>query len=386
MEDRRRETRELLSEIGRARFPRGVECPRCSASDIRPWGHFSGRRRYRCKSCLRTFSDLTATPVAYLKKVELLRPYVVCLRHSLSVRVAAKTVGIAPSTAFRWRHRLLRELDRHHAETLSGTVELTASRVRESCKGQRNLARPARHHGPTLGRFLEIPKTAIAIAVDRHANVVTASVPYLPIRTLDLEQWVGPRCRAVLTVVAAEGRLGRAATFAKRIGASFCDARRPRESEISGARDYGERLNAWLERFRGVATKYLANYLGWHRILTYDERHPLECVGRPHLERAVLSWPLAHRNNSRAQSATGAEEERAGVGGGGGRPKNANAPAGSKTDGGVHHQAGGDVLSHRVASAVPSAQEGLTAVFGMGTGVTPPLSHQPMQDRVRVAR
>ena len=33
---------------------------------------------------------------------------------------------------------------------------------------------------------------------------------------------------------------------------------------------------------------------------------------------------------------------------------------------------GSDLLSHAVASAVPSALEGLTAVFGMGTGVAPP--------------
>ena len=33
----------------------------------------------------------------------------------------------------------------------------------------------------------------------------------------------------------------------------------------------------------------------------------------------------------------------------------------------------GDVLlSHPVSGAVPSVLEGLTAVFGMGTGVTPP--------------
>ena len=34
---------------------------------------------------------------------------------------------------------------------------------------------------------------------------------------------------------------------------------------------------------------------------------------------------------------------------------------------------GGVLLSHKVALAVPSALEGLTSVFGMGTGVTPPL-------------
>jgi hypothetical protein len=32
---------------------------------------------------------------------------------------------------------------------------------------------------------------------------------------------------------------------------------------------------------------------------------------------------------------------------------------------------GSDLLSHAVSHAVPSAVEGLTSVFGMGTGVTP---------------
>src|SRR5438034_9905750 len=33
---------------------------------------------------------------------------------------------------------------------------------------------------------------------------------------------------------------------------------------------------------------------------------------------------------------------------------------------------GNDLLSRRVAPTVPSAQEGLTSVFGKGTGVSPP--------------
>jgi hypothetical protein len=38
---------------------------------------------------------------------------------------------------------------------------------------------------------------------------------------------------------------------------------------------------------------------------------------------------------------------------------------------GCGNTAGSDLLSHGVSPAVPSAVEGLTAVFGMGTGVTP---------------
>ena len=40
---------------------------------------------------------------------------------------------------------------------------------------------------------------------------------------------------------------------------------------------------------------------------------------------------------------------------------------------GLYVNPGDDLLSHTVAHAVPSTLEGLTAVFGMGTGVTPPV-------------
>ena len=36
-------------------------------------------------------------------------------------------------------------------------------------------------------------------------------------------------------------------------------------------------------------------------------------------------------------------------------------------------KSGNDLLSHAVSRGVPSALEGLTSVFGMGTGVTPPI-------------
>ena len=42
------------------------------------------------------------------------------------------------------------------------------------------------------------------------------------------------------------------------------------------------------------------------------------------------------------------------------------------TRAGFSKKCGGDLLSHTASRAVPSALVGLTSVFGMGTGVTPP--------------
>jgi len=39
---------------------------------------------------------------------------------------------------------------------------------------------------------------------------------------------------------------------------------------IQNVNAYGSRLKGWMKPFNGVATKYLANYLGRHRALDRD--------------------------------------------------------------------------------------------------------------------
>jgi hypothetical protein len=50
-----------------------------------------------------------------------------------------------------------------------------------------------------------------------------------------------------------------------------------------------------------------------------------------------------------------------------------NAPRDPRILGAFHRGAGGGLLSRGLATGVPSALSGLTAVFGMGTGVAPTL-------------
>ena len=46
-------------------------------------------------------------------------------------------------------------------------------------------------------------------------------------------------------------------------------------------------------------------------------------------------------------------------------------PPDTEVPDGLHRKADDGLLSHHLAVAVPSALQGLTAVFGMGTGVAP---------------
>ena len=52
-------------------------------------------------------------------------------------------------------------------------------------------------------------------------------------------------------------------------------------------------------------------------------------------------------------------------------PHKKESPEGMIPFGAFEKNSGGDLLSHTVARAVPSALRDLTSVFGMGTGVSP---------------
>lgn len=89
----------------------GSRCPRCDGERVQKWGRFSGRQRYRCRDCGRTFSTFTGTPLHYLKRPELWRWFLWCHDGRLTVRAAGAALGVHKDTALRWRHRV-RDHDR----------------------------------------------------------------------------------------------------------------------------------------------------------------------------------------------------------------------------------------------------------------------------------
>ena len=305
----------LLARLREARFGDGVRCPRCSCPRVHRWGSFSGRQRYRCTGCERTFSDLTGTPAAYIKKLWLWPAYCRGMETGESLRAAAQRLDIHPSTAFRWRHRLLAGLrardeglgecadegpdEGPDREVLTGWVELCLlGGYSESFKGRRSgLGRPARTHAvPRPWRYLSDPRAVrVLVATDRDGHVVTGIVRRPVPRAGDLERILGGRLRGrshgrgpVLVVARAGAGLLGYRRFADRLGGTVRSACGPegRHPLVTAerARLYWLRLQHWMVRFRGVATRYLPHYLLWHRWLDRAHRH----ASGP----AALRWPL----------------------------------------------------------------------------------------------
>lgn len=70
----------------------------------------SGRQRYLCKDCKKSFTSMTGTVLSHMqKKSEFIR-YVASLIENQTLKEAAETHGIALNTSSKWRHRLLSAL------------------------------------------------------------------------------------------------------------------------------------------------------------------------------------------------------------------------------------------------------------------------------------
>jgi transposase-like protein len=77
-----------------AEFAKAPACGHCGSEAFSGWGVATGLKRYMCKTCERTFNALTGTPLAHLQKREKWLEYARAIVDGLSLRKAAKRVGV----------------------------------------------------------------------------------------------------------------------------------------------------------------------------------------------------------------------------------------------------------------------------------------------------
>ena len=123
------------------RWPEGVRCPSCDGGVVIRDGcddRQGSRQRYRCKSCMGRFDDLTGTVLAGHHQP--LRVWVLCLYFmglNLSNRQIAAELGLDGSDVQAMTEQLRRGLVAKTAEpTLAGEVEIDEVYVVAGHKGQ----------------------------------------------------------------------------------------------------------------------------------------------------------------------------------------------------------------------------------------------------------
>jgi len=262
---------QVVALIAEARAP-GRCCPRCGDARSHRHGFANDLQRFRCCACGRTFNDLTGTPLARLRLKAKWLAYSQVLLDSVSVRRGADRVGVHRNTAFRWRHRFLdwAKLDRPAA--LNGIVEADETFLLESQKGSRSLDRPPRRRGgPAPRRGSSRHLDCILVARDRDGRTVDAVTGRGALTAAQLERDLLPRLDPQALLVSDSHGAYRAFARKHRIAHLAVNLRagvRVRQAgsraiHVQNVNAYQGRFKDWLRGFRGVASRYLPNYLGW---------------------------------------------------------------------------------------------------------------------------
>lgn len=123
-------------EIVERRVSASTHCPHCFGDRFVKNGSASGLQRYLCRGCKRTFNALTGTPLARLHLRGKWLGQTQALRDGLSLTAVQKQLGIARTTAFRWRHRFLAAPKGLRTQSLTGIAEADQTYFLRSAKGQ----------------------------------------------------------------------------------------------------------------------------------------------------------------------------------------------------------------------------------------------------------
>lgn len=252
-------------------MPAQPDCPHCASRQIIKHGHCGGLQRFRCRHCNRTFNALTGTPLARLHLRGKWIGQAEALRDGLTLHQVSERLHVALSTAFRWRHRFLALPQTVQAQALIGIAEADEAYFLRSCKGQRHkLGRASRKRGGKAKKpGVSSEQVPMLIARDRMGN--TANFVLESVTAEEIRRTLRPILPAD-TVLCTDGGTALAAA-ARHLDVEHHPINLSAGIRVKGAwhvqnvNAYGSRLKNWMIRFKGVATKYLANYLGWFRAL-----------------------------------------------------------------------------------------------------------------------
>jgi hypothetical protein len=213
--------------------------------------------------------------------------------YGATLKRIAEEVDINIATAFSWRHKVLDCLKNIEDEVLSGIVEADDTFFLHSRKGERNIGRkPRKRGGKSKKRGISRDQVCVVVARDRDDHTLSDIATLGRPSADEIGRLLGGRLseKSVL-LTDSHPSFGR---FAKdnRLGYICLDLKKGRRTikgiyHIQNVNSYHSRLKNWIAGFKGVATRYLSNYLHWFEFIdTVAKDKTLEAAGRALLLRA----------------------------------------------------------------------------------------------------
>ncbi|MDP9728268.1 IS1595-like element ISAlis1 family transposase [Alicyclobacillus sp. TC] len=289
----------VAEEIRDSRFSSGLACVHCGSKTVKRNGTYRSRQRYLCKDCGKSFNDTTASPIAGTRYPDKWLKFIEYMLEGLTLPKIAMVLHIHVSTAFYWRHKVLYALRSLGHDALNGIVESDETFFLESHKGRKPVTfrKPRKRGGVAKKRGISKEQVCVVVALDRDGDVVAQNAGRGRITATEIDAVLGSRLAPGSLLCTDSAKNYMAFARMKGLHHEVINVRkgvyvRKGIYHVQHVNAYHKRLKKWMERFQGVATKYLDNYLFWFRFLErYKNLSPYEA------KRSILR-DMSRRSNA----------------------------------------------------------------------------------------
>lgn len=186
-----------------------------------------------------------------------------------SLRKSAEIVGVTWDTLFYWRHKLLNALKQMDFKHFDGIVEIDETYFLYSQKGQRGSGiterKPCKRGGKSKHRGISHEQVCVLVARDRTKATVSKVACMGRIVKTKVDTLIGSKLSNENALVTDAWRAYK--TYAKEKGLEHYRIKSGGGKHVIKGlyhiNGLHSRLKQWIDRFKGVATKYLDNYFAW---------------------------------------------------------------------------------------------------------------------------
>ncbi len=277
-----------------------LKCPKCGSTDLNKNGKTNDKQRYICKDCRTTFDKTSNSPLSGTKlSLEKWFKYCELMIHGGSIRQCARVISVSVPTSFYMRHRILDVLNLSISrEELDGSVEIDHYLLPECFKGQRSafnknckfernysigfesmeleITREKNIHKKSLSDKLYKNNykgnICIQTAIDSNEHIISRVISKERPNSEDFSKFFGDKLKDTpIFYVPKNKSFPNLKLLNSMKNIKYIKVQRF-SYNLNVVDGYCRRLDAWMKQFKGVASKYLNNYLSWFKFLYKSEK------------------------------------------------------------------------------------------------------------------
>jgi transposase-like protein len=255
-------------------------CPRCRCEYVTKAGVHNGRQVYKCKNCKYQFRETAKSLVYYSHKYYLLVDYIKCMLEGKSLRACAREVGISLPTSFRWRHKILSAIQGLEGGiNFSGITEADELLLQYSEKGRRYKTLEEKEQAMKTVH----PNVAVLVMTDREGNLLFKHTGENKVQNSQIKEDLKRRVSENNLICFKPNDEFKQAVM-ESPSKKVIVRRKTKGLTIYSVNVAEKKITnflVWMMRFRGVATKYLQNYLMWFVVMNKYLKNNVESdIGR----------------------------------------------------------------------------------------------------------